>query len=50
MPVQTAPPKIEVPRANREGVVAAPQTERTAKVVVRDLNFFYGKVQALHNI
>ena len=50
MPVQTAPPKIEVPRANREGSVPAPQTDRAAKVVVRDLNFFYGKPQALYNI
>src|ERR1043165_5951123 len=50
MPVQTAPPKIEVLRANREASVPAPQLERAAKVAVRDLNFFYGKVQALHNI
>src|SRR5438045_2823386 len=49
MPVQTEPPQIEV-RARREGVTPAQQADRAAKVVVRDLNFFYGKVQALHNI
>jgi phosphate transport system ATP-binding protein len=50
MPVQTAPPKIEVPRANREQSAPVRQTDRAAKVVVHDLNFFYGKVQALHSI
>src|SRR6476661_5550013 len=49
MPVQTEPPKIEV-RRDRESTVSVPQTNRPAKVVVRDLNFFYGKTQALHNI
>ena len=47
MPVQTAPPKLEV-RQKLESTSVRQSTK--AKVVVRDLNFFYGKVQALHNI
>jgi phosphate transport system ATP-binding protein len=44
MPVETAAPKIEVrPSA------PMPSTGK-AKVAVRDLNFFYGRVQALHTI
>src|SRR6187455_1868421 len=43
MPVQTAPPKIEV-RAS------APAPTGKAKVAVRDLDFFYGRVQALHDV
>ena len=45
MPVQTAAPKIEV-RARRRPV----QTNGKTKVAVRDLDFFYGRVQALHKI
>jgi len=45
MPVQTAAPKIEV-RASAPPPVA----DGSAKVAVRDLDFFYGRVQALHNI
>jgi len=44
MPVQTVAPKIEV-RAS-----APVETTEKSKVSVRDLNFFYAKVQALHNI
>ncbi|PWT89959.1 MAG: phosphate ABC transporter ATP-binding protein [Blastocatellia bacterium] len=47
--MQTATPKIEVPQRKSE----APTTEdqrREAKVAVRDLDFFYGKSQALHGI
>src|SRR5437868_3165147 len=44
MPVETVVPKIEV-RAS-----APQQTPGKAKVVVRNLDFFYGRVQALHNI
>jgi phosphate transport system ATP-binding protein len=44
MPVQTVAPRIEV-RAS-----APVETGGTAKVSVRDLNFFYARVQALHNI
>ena len=45
MPVQTAAPKIEV-RAS----APPPVTTGKAKVAVRDLDFFYGRVQALQNI
>jgi phosphate transport system ATP-binding protein len=45
MPVQTVAPTIEV-RASAPPPVA----NGKAKVAVRDLNFFYGRVQALHNI
>ena len=48
MPVQTEPPKIEV-GARRDSSAPVP-SGGPAKVSVRDLNFFYGKVQALHNI
>jgi phosphate transport system ATP-binding protein len=44
MPVQTVAPRIEV-RAS-----APVETGGKAKVSVRDLNFFYARVQALHNI
>src|SRR6185436_5201321 len=47
MPVQTEPPKIQV-REQHPASVA--NTGRPAKVSVHDLNFFYGRVQALHNI
>src|SRR4026209_912743 len=47
MPVQTEPPKIQV-RERRPATVAG--TSGPAKVSVRDLNFFYSRVQALHNI
>ena len=46
MPVQTAPPKIEV----RASSAPSPATNGTAKAAVRDLDFFYGRVQALHGI
>ena len=45
MPVQTLAPKIEV-RASAPPPVATGK----AKVAVRDLDFFYGRVQALHSI
>jgi phosphate transport system ATP-binding protein len=44
MIVQTAPPKIEVRPSE------TPPVTKTVKVSVRDLNFFYGRAQALHNI
>src|SRR4026208_552648 len=44
MPVQTAAPKIKVRASTPEQVAGKP------KVAVRDLDFFYGPVQALHNI
>lgn len=48
MPVQTEPPKFEV--GTRGNSAPTPVPGAPAKVAVRDLNFFYGKVQALHNI
>ena len=48
MRVQTAPPRIEVPERARDDSAAPKGTE--AKVSIRDLNFHYGRVQALHNI
>jgi phosphate transport system ATP-binding protein len=48
MPAQTAP-KIEV-RERREPPATSEEEIGKAKVAVRDLNFFYGKSQALHNI
>src|ERR1051326_8742894 len=49
MPVQTEPPRIQIPDT-RPTPVSSDQAQTKAKVVVRDLNFFYGKTQALHNI
>jgi len=49
MPVQTATPKIELP-SRRGDAVEPPPTAATIKVSVRGLNFFYGRVQALHDI
>src|SRR6476659_8873490 len=47
--VQTAAPKIEV--RERDQMPAKPDSDsKKAKVAVRDLNFFYGRSQALHNI
>src|SRR5215212_6596000 len=44
MPVQTAAPRIEVRPS------APVQTTGKAKVAVRNLDFFYGRVQALHDL
>src|SRR5215212_2107162 len=46
MPVQTVAPKIEV----RAPAGTQRVTTSTAKVAVRNLDFFYGRVQALHGI
>ena len=48
MPLQTATPRIEVPKHNQTTV--AESRSRDAKIAVSDLNFFYGKIQALHGI
>src|SRR5258705_529880 len=48
MQVQTAP-RIEV-RERREDASSSMGKPDKAKVVVRELNFFYGRVQALHSI
>src|SRR5258705_5746934 len=48
MPVQTAP-RIEV-RERREDASNPVGKPDKAKVVVRELDFFYGRVQALHSI
>ena len=50
MPVQVATPRIEVPERRGQTDGPALPEGNTAKVEVRDLNFFYGRVQALHNI
>jgi phosphate transport system ATP-binding protein len=47
LPVQTTAPKIEV--RQREEKPVAPADVKT-KVAVRNLNFYYGKSQALHSI
>jgi len=48
-PVQTPAPKIEV--RERRHDASTPQREAAkTKVAVRELNFFYGRSQALHNI
>src|SRR2546422_7347350 len=49
MPVQAVTPRIELP-SRRGDAVDPPPTAATIKVSVRELNFFYGRVQALHNI
>ena len=46
-PPQTLKPRFSVPVPQRE--VSEP-TGNSAKIAVRDLSFFYGKNQALHNI
>jgi len=47
MPVQTAAPKIEV-RERRDDSLGTESLK--TKVLVKDLDFFYGRTQALHNI
>src|SRR5258707_15719921 len=49
MPVQAVTPRIELP-SRRGDAVEPPPTVATIKVSVRELNFFYGRVQALHDI
>src|SRR5215470_6921309 len=49
MPAQTAIPKIELPAKRPDAQPPEPQSSNW-KVAVRDLDFFYGKTQALHNI
>jgi phosphate transport system ATP-binding protein len=49
MTVQTAAPKIKVPE-RRSDAELPPQLTAKAKVSVRGLNFFYARVQALHDI
>src|SRR3982751_584248 len=44
----TAGARSEVSERNREGT--ASDASSKAKVLVRSLNFFYGRVQALHDI
>lgn len=46
-PAQTITPRIEVPQ--RE-VSRPPRTGAGPKISVRDLNFYYGKTQALHDV
>jgi phosphate transport system ATP-binding protein len=49
MPVQIVTPRIEVPQRTGDTGSISPPTAK-AKVSVRGLNFFYGRVQALHDI
>src|SRR5260370_691021 len=49
MPVQAVTPRIQLP-SRRGDAVEPPPTAATIKVSVRGLNFFYGRVQALHDI
>src|SRR5678809_1087888 len=48
MPIQTVP-KIEVRERQQPTSTSQEDTSKT-KVAVRDLNFYYGRTQALHNI
>jgi phosphate transport system ATP-binding protein len=48
MPVQTAAPKIEVRK--RPDPPVSNEGPKKAKVAVNNLDFFYGRVQALHGI
>jgi phosphate transport system ATP-binding protein len=49
MSVPTVTPRIEVPERRSSTEFFSAITQK-AKVAVRDLNFFYGRLQALHNI
>ena len=49
MTVETEPLRMQV-RDQRDAASAANRSDGKTKVAVRDLNFFYGKVQALHDI
>lgn len=46
---KTPPPQFTVPQ-NRTAAIPASTTTAPAKITVRDLNFYYGRSQALHNI
>ena len=48
MPVETVAPKIELPERREDA--ADFRRSGKIKVSVEDLNFFYGRAQALHNI
>jgi phosphate transport system ATP-binding protein len=49
MPVQVEAPRIQT-RDQRPTSATGAQVEGKTKVAVHDLNFFYGRTQALHNI
>src|SRR6266581_2593563 len=46
-PMLTVPPQTRAPEQRAANSVSG---ANNAKVVVRDLNFYYGRSQALHNI
>src|SRR5687768_10513348 len=47
-PTQTIKTNLVV--RDRGGEVSAPAPDQPAKIATRNLNFFYGKTQALHDI
>jgi phosphate transport system ATP-binding protein len=49
MSVQTVAPRVEVPE-RRDSPVPSENTSTQPKISVQDLEFFYGRTQALHNI
>jgi len=49
MPVQVEAPRIQT-RDQRPASASSTEVQGKTKVVVKDLNFFYGRTQALHNI
>src|SRR5438477_6674626 len=48
-PAQTITPRIEVPQRAAESS-PPPYAGELAKIAVRNLNFYYGKSQALHDV
>src|SRR5438132_3838788 len=48
-PAQTITTRIEVPQRAGESS-SLPQTGDVAKIALRNLNFYYGKAQALHDV
>jgi phosphate transport system ATP-binding protein len=49
-PTEITAPKPFVPEPREGGAVPRDDSAAAAKISVRDLNFFYGRSQALHNI
>jgi phosphate transport system ATP-binding protein len=49
-PTQTPAPKMCFPEARTEGAGGDASSSAATKISIRDLNFFYGRAQALYNI